>query len=37
VQPYFVDDIARLEEVTGLSYADWLTTGTEPDTIDDGS
>ncbi|ADP81038.1 sulfotransferase family protein [Pseudofrankia inefficax] len=37
VLPYFVEDIALLEEVTGLSYADWLTTGVEPDTIDDGS
>jgi len=37
VLPYFVDDIARLEEVTGLSYADWLTAGLEPDVVDDGS
>ncbi|MBL7501187.1 sulfotransferase [Frankia sp. CNm7] len=37
VLPYFVEDIALLEEVTGLSYADWLTTGIEPDIVDDGS
>jgi hypothetical protein len=37
VLPYFVEDIALLEQVTGLSYADWLTAGLEPDTIDDGS
>jgi Sulfotransferase domain len=34
VLPYFVDDIARLEQVTGLPYADWLTVGLEPDLID---
>jgi Sulfotransferase family len=37
VLPYFVEDIARLEQVTGLPYSDWLTTGLEPDTIADGS
>lgn len=37
VLPYFVEDIELLEQVTGLSYADWLTAGIEPDTIDDGS
>ncbi|TFE32831.1 sulfotransferase [Frankia sp. B2] len=34
VLPYFVDDIARLEEITGLSYVDWLTVGLEPEIID---
>ncbi len=34
VLPYFVDDIARLEEITRLSYADWLTVGLEPEVID---
>ncbi|CAO5235575.1 sulfotransferase family protein [Frankia sp. AgKG'84/4] len=34
VLPYFTDDIARLEEITGLAYADWLTVGLEPDVID---
>jgi hypothetical protein len=37
VLPYFAEDIALLEQVTGLSYADWLVTGLEPDIIDDGS
>ncbi|OHV73641.1 sulfotransferase [Pseudofrankia sp. BMG5.36] len=37
VLPYFVDDIALLEEVTGLRYDDWLTAGLGPDVIDDGS
>jgi Sulfotransferase family len=34
VLPYFVEDIEQLEQVTGLSYADWLTIGDEPDVID---
>ncbi|EFC83410.1 sulfotransferase [Parafrankia sp. EUN1f] len=34
VLPYFTSDIARLEELTGLSYSDWLTVGLEPDVID---
>ncbi|CAO5185392.1 Sulfotransferase family protein [Frankia sp. AiPs1] len=34
VLPYFTADIARLEEVTGLPYGDWLTVGVEPDVID---
>jgi hypothetical protein len=34
VLPYFAADIARLEQLTGLSYADWLTVGLEPDIID---
>jgi len=34
VLPYFADDIGRLEQVTGLSYADWLDVGEEPDVID---
>ncbi|OAA28561.1 Sulfotransferase family protein [Frankia sp. EI5c] len=34
VLPYFVEDIARLEQVTGHSYADWLTVGQDTDVID---
>ncbi|WP_322752603.1 sulfotransferase [Frankia sp. Cas3] len=34
VLPYFVEDIARLEQITGLSYADWLAVGQESDIID---
>jgi hypothetical protein len=34
VLPCFAADIARLEQITGLSYADWLTVGLEPDIID---
>lgn len=34
VLPYFTADIALLEQVTGQSYADWLTVGLEPDVID---
>jgi hypothetical protein len=34
VLPYFVEDIARLEEITGLPYADWLTVGRESEVID---
>jgi hypothetical protein len=34
VLPYFADDIARLEQITGLSYADWLVVGSESDVID---
>ncbi|WP_239308979.1 MULTISPECIES: sulfotransferase [unclassified Frankia] len=37
VLPYFIADIALLEQVTGLSYADWLITGLEPDIVDDGA
>ncbi|WP_131767481.1 sulfotransferase family protein [Candidatus Protofrankia californiensis] len=34
VLPYFVGDIALLEQVTGNSYSDWLDAGTEPEVID---
>ncbi len=34
VLPYFAADIARLEQLTGLSYDDWLTVGLTSDVID---
>ncbi|MGF7236996.1 MAG: sulfotransferase family protein [Frankia sp.] len=34
VLPYFADDIARLEQLTGLAYDDWLTVGQSADIID---
>ncbi|MEX5633059.1 sulfotransferase family protein [Parafrankia sp. FMc2] len=35
ILPFFVEDIALLEQVTGEFYADWLTAGLEPELFDD--